>query len=163
VKKCPYCHFDNEDGTQICEACRSDVSNCAEQLPKEMKPYKVKCPHCGAIESISREPGRVFTCTSCNNKYRNPPPKPDLKFDCDPDYEDGEGIEGDSTSLQKEHEISCNSEIILFFDCNQNCAYEYKLISDALSGNHGRANAQRMKERLRVFRDFFRAGSRRGC
>lgn len=31
--KCPFCHFDNEDGALFCDQCKSDLSNAAPVVP----------------------------------------------------------------------------------------------------------------------------------
>ena len=33
MTKCPFCHFDNEDGALFCEQCKSDLGNVPFTVP----------------------------------------------------------------------------------------------------------------------------------
>ena len=49
--KCPFCHHENEDGTQFCERCTSDLAGVAAEAPVAMAAPVEEAPIAMAVEA----------------------------------------------------------------------------------------------------------------
>jgi len=50
--KCPFCHFDNEDGALFCEQCKSDLAGVESVTPPLAGPGAAAAPPAEVIESV---------------------------------------------------------------------------------------------------------------